>query len=86
MTIAGISWNHQKNNGTAGYTSSLFGNCYSLGTWNVRSLFQQGKLACVIQEMEKLNLNIIGISETFWPDAGEFQTSMPTSEENDKFE
>ena len=55
-----------------------------IGTWKVRSLYQQGKLSCILQEMEKLNLDILGVSETFWPDVGEFQSSIPTSEENYK--
>ena len=35
---------------------------YSPETWNVRSM-NQGKLDVVKQEMEKLNINILGISE-----------------------
>ena len=58
--------------------------CYNIGTWNVRSLYQQEKLACVIQEMAKLSLGILGISETFWPDEGEFKSSIPTLEETYK--
>ena len=55
--------------------------CYNIGPWNVGSLYQQGNLACVIQEMAKLNLGILGISETFWLDEGEFRSSIPTLEE-----
>ena len=35
---------------------------YCIGTWNVRSM-NQGKLEVVKQEMEKVNINILGISE-----------------------
>ena len=35
---------------------------YCLGTWNVRSI-NQGKLKVVKQEMERVNINILGISE-----------------------
>ena len=35
---------------------------YGIGTWNVRSM-NQGKLEVVKQEMERVNLNILGISE-----------------------
>ena len=35
---------------------------YCIGTWNVRSM-NQGKLEVVKQEMAKVNINILGISE-----------------------
>ena len=35
---------------------------YRLGTWNVRSM-NQGKLEVVKQEMARMNINILGISE-----------------------
>ena len=35
---------------------------YSIGTWNVRSM-NQGKLEVVKQEMARVNINILGISE-----------------------
>ena len=35
---------------------------YCRGTWNVRSM-NQGKLEVVKQEMARLNINILGISE-----------------------
>ena len=35
---------------------------YSLGTWNVRSM-NQGKLEVVKQEMARVNVDILGISE-----------------------
>ena len=37
-------------------------NKYCIGTWNVRSM-NQGKLDMVKQEMARLNINILGISE-----------------------
>ena len=69
---------------TAGSFSPSTSYCHYIGARNVRSLYHQGELACILQEMEKLNLDILGVSETFWPDAGEFQSSIPTSEENYK--
>ena len=68
----------------AGNPSPSSSDCYNTGTWNVRSLYQQGQVACVIQEMAKLSLGILGISETFWPDEGEYKSSMPTLEETYK--
>ena len=35
---------------------------YCIGTWNVRFM-NQGKLEVVKQEMERVNVNILGISE-----------------------
>ena len=35
---------------------------YSIGTWNVRSM-NQGKLEVVKQEVVRVNINILGISE-----------------------
>ena len=44
---------------------------YCIGTWNVRST-NQGKLEVVKQEMARLNVNILGISELKWTGMGEF--------------
>ena len=44
---------------------------YCIGTWNVRSM-NQGKLEVVKQEMERVNINILGISELKWSGMGEF--------------
>ena len=38
---------------------------YCIETWNVRSV-NQGKLDGVKQEMAKVNINILGISELKW--------------------
>ena len=43
---------------------------YCIGTWNVRSM-NQGKLE-VKQEMARVNINILGISELKWTGMGEF--------------
>ena len=44
-----------------------------IGTWNVRSM-NQGKLEVVKQEMERVNINILGISELKWTGMGEYNT------------
>ena len=46
---------------------------YCLGTWNVRSL-NQSKLDVVQQEMARVNINILGISELKWTGMGEFNS------------
>ena len=44
---------------------------YRKGTWNVRSM-SQGKLEVVKQEMARVNVNILGISELKWTGMDEF--------------
>ena len=44
-----------------------------LGTWNVRSM-NQGKLEVVKQEMARVNIDILGISELKWSGMGEFNS------------
>ena len=46
---------------------------YCIGTWNVRSV-SQGKLEVVKREMERVNINILGISELKWTGMGEFNS------------
>ena len=46
---------------------------YSIGTRNVRSM-NQGKLEVVKQEMVRVNINILGISELKWTGMGEFNS------------
>ena len=46
------------------------GGCLRIGTWNVRTLFQPGKLDNSIQEMKKMNLDIMGMAETRWTEEG----------------
>ena len=43
---------------------------YCIGTWNVRSM-DQGKLVVVKQEMARVNVNILEISELKWTRMGE---------------
>ena len=42
---------------------------YCIGTWNVRSM-NQGKLEVVKQEMARVNIDILGISELKWTRMG----------------
>ena len=46
---------------------------YCLGTWNVRSM-NQGKLDVVKQEVARVNIDILGISELKWMGMGEFNS------------
>ena len=46
---------------------------YCIGTWNVRSM-NQGKLEMAKQEMPRVNVDILGISELKWTGMGEFNS------------
>ena len=46
---------------------------YCMETWNVRSM-NQGKLEVVKQEMARVNIDIVGISELRWTGMGEFNS------------
>ena len=46
---------------------------YCIGSWNVRSM-NQGKLEVVKQEMARVNIDILGISELKWTGIGEFNS------------
>ena len=46
---------------------------YCIGTWNVRSV-NQGKLEVIKQEMARVNIDILGISELKWTGMGKFNS------------
>ena len=46
---------------------------YCIGTWKVRSM-NQGRLEVVKQEMARVNIDILGISELKWTGMGEFNS------------
>ena len=46
---------------------------YCVGTWNIRSM-NQVKLEVVKQEMARVNVDILGISELKWNGMGEFNS------------
>ena len=46
---------------------------YCIGTWNVRSM-NQSKLEVVKQEIARVNIDILGISELKWTGMGEFNS------------
>ena len=47
---------------------------YCIGTWNVVSSMNQGKLEVVKQEMARVNTDILGIGELKWTEMGEFNS------------
>ena len=46
---------------------------YCIGTWSVRPI-NQGKLDMVRQEMARVNIDILGISELKWTGMGDFNS------------
>eukprot|EP00794_Sanderia_malayensis_P015552 gene15552-17137_t len=45
-------------------------NILRIATWNVRTLYQDGNIENLIQEVEEMRLDITGIAEVRWTDAG----------------
>ena len=71
-------WSQSKNNTIVDVTGdrSKMRCCkeqYCIGTWNVRST-NQGKLEVVKQEMARVNVDILGISQQKWTGIGEFNS------------
>ena len=46
-----------------------------IGFWNVRTLYQSGKLTQLAQEMRRYKLSIIGVCESRWNTSGKDTTS-----------
>ena len=60
---------------------------YCIGAWNIRSM-NQGTLDMIKQEITRLNINILGISELKWMGMGEFNqmTILPTTVDKNPLE
>ena len=44
--------------------------CVKIGQLNVRTLFETGKCAQVIKEMQRYDISILGVSEMRWNSCG----------------
>ena len=71
-------WSQSKNNTVMDVTDDgskvqLCKEPYCIGTWNFRSM-NQGKLEVVKQEMARVNVDILGISELKWTGMGKFNS------------
>ena len=56
-----------------GSTVWFYNEQHCIGTWNVRFM-NQGKLEMLKQGMERVNVNILGVSELKWTWMGKFNT------------
>ena len=46
-----------------------------IGFWNVRTMYELGRMAQVIAEMKRYKLDILGISESRWTKFGRMKTT-----------
>ena len=49
-----------------------------IATWNVRTLYQTGKVVQVIKESENYNLAILGVTEMRWTGSGKIKKKDKT--------
>src|ERR1700733_2110718 len=47
-----------------------------IGTWNIRTMGKPGKLANVIREMKRAELDILGLAEVRWKEGGEITSEI----------
>lgn len=59
---AGMSKTKKSNKGN--------GKVLRIGTWNVKTMAQQGKINNAFQEMKIIKLDILGVIEMRWPNSG----------------
>ena len=50
-----------------------------IGTWNVRTVDPLGKLELLLEELDRTNLDIVGLCETRWNAEGEFKPEDDTT-------
>ena len=63
-----------------GGSAPLPSDCLKIGTWNVQGLaISSGKLPNILQEMDRMKVDIIGITETHWK-GGDYLTDISTVE------
>jgi len=75
MTASSESLRDARNQRSPIFNAKLF---TRIGTWNVRTLFQCGRLDQVLEEMQKYKLDILGLSEVRWTGQGRFTSGQAT--------
>ena len=53
-----------------GFVMKTWGKLLNIGAWNVRTLYRPGKLDNLIQQLNHMKIDIMGIAETRWTDTG----------------
>ena len=53
-------------------------NSRRISTWNIRSIYQSGKMDNIIMEMKRLNISIMGVCKVRWTGAGKLQSDDVT--------
>lgn len=48
------------------------------GTWNIRTLYKPGSLQCVLKEINRYNVDIVGLQEIRWPGSGNLKSENMT--------
>ena len=74
--------------GSAGVAAPSSSDCCRrtvIGTWNVRSLYQPGKVANVVHEMRRMGVDVMGIFKTFWEGSEEFTTILPGDDDKEQY-
>ena len=44
-----------------------------IATWNVRTMYAQGKTSMIAMQMRRYNISVLGIAETRWAQTGQFR-------------
>ena len=58
--------------------TTAMGNSRRIATWNIRSMYQSGKMDNIIMEMKRLNISIMGVCEVWWIGAEKLQSDDVT--------
>ena len=58
--------------------TTAIGNSRRIATWNIRSMYQSGKMDNIIMEMKRLNISIMGVCEVRRTGAGKLQPNDAT--------
>ena len=69
-TYEKVTQTHFRQSPLEGVVTKTHGMLLNIGTWNVRTLYQPGKLDNLIQELNHMKIDIMGIAETRWTDTG----------------
>ena len=65
-------------------TEDQLSDVVTVGTWNVRTLLQAGKLELLQRELDRLRYDVVGLAEVRWPESGQMAQGrfLYTGEQN----